>query len=152
MLFIRPVRQKRNLIYNKFYQNMPKIFFIFKINKMEHHNLWSEQQMEVFKFNGLFWNFYPNLPETSFVFTMSKNKAYTWNEHRLNTRDGNLKVKLIILQFYLNQPKTFFNFKMSKIKIRKMSKIKIHIWEKHPWNLVNGCFCFLNPVWSNRKF
>ena len=47
--------------------------------------------------------------------------------------------------------KTFFNFKMSKIKISKMSKIKIHIWEKHPWNLVNGCFWVLNPEDENKK-
>ena len=39
---IRPVRQKRNAVYNKFYQNMPKAFFMFKMNKMEHHNLWDE--------------------------------------------------------------------------------------------------------------
>ena len=41
MFFIRPARQKRNLIYDKFYQNMPKVFFVYK---MEHHNLWNEYE------------------------------------------------------------------------------------------------------------
>ena len=36
---IRPARQKKNPIYDKFYQNMPNVFFMFKMNKMEHHNL-----------------------------------------------------------------------------------------------------------------
>ena len=36
---IRPARQKKNPIYDEFYPNMPKVFFMFKMNKMEHHNL-----------------------------------------------------------------------------------------------------------------
>ena len=41
LLFIRPAKQKKNRIYHKFYQNMLKVFFIFK---MEHHNFWSKYQ------------------------------------------------------------------------------------------------------------
>ena len=41
---------------------------------------------------------------------------------------------------------------MSKIKISKISKIKIHISEKRPWNPLNGSFCFLKPVWSKEGF
>ena len=35
---IRLARQNKNPIYDKFYQNMPKVFFMLKMNKMEHHN------------------------------------------------------------------------------------------------------------------
>ena len=58
--------------------------------------------MAIFNSNGSIYNFYPNLPKISFILKMSKNKAYTWNEHLLNTQTGNLLVKLAILQVYLN--------------------------------------------------
>ena len=54
-------------------------------------------KMELFKSNRSFCNFYPNLPKTSFVHKMSKSKAYTWNEHLLNNRNGNMQVKSTIL-------------------------------------------------------
>ena len=100
-------------------------------------------KIEIFKSNRSFCNFYPNLPKTFFIHKMSKNKAHTWNEHLLNTWNGNLQGKSIILCFL---PKLTQNF-LSKIR-----KVKIHVWEKHFWNLVIECFCFLNPVWSKRKF
>ena len=46
MFFIRPARQKRNLIHDKFYQNMPKVDFIYK---MEHHNLWNQYEIDNFQ-------------------------------------------------------------------------------------------------------
>ena len=87
MFYIRPARQKRN-------QNMPKVFFIYK---MEHHNLWNECENNIFNSNGSFYNFYLNLPKISIIHKMSKNKGFTWNEHRLSTQNGNLKVKSAIL-------------------------------------------------------
>ena len=51
---------------------MPKVFFIFKMNKMES-----------------FCNFYPNLPKTSFTHKISKIEVHTWNKHLLNTQNGN---------------------------------------------------------------
>ena len=57
MLFIRPARRMRNLIYDKFYQNMPNVFFIYK---MEHNNLWNEYENGNFNSNGSFYNFYRN--------------------------------------------------------------------------------------------
>ena len=41
---IRSVRRKKNPIYDQFYQNMLKVFFIVKINKMEHYDLWNDHQ------------------------------------------------------------------------------------------------------------
>ena len=119
------------------------------MNKMEHHNLGNEHQNGTFTPNC---NFHPNLLKTSFVHKVSKNKAYTWNEHLFKYPKWKLASEIDHFVVLPKLPKTFFSFKMSKIKIRKMSKIKIHIWEKHPWILVNGCFCFLNPVWSKGKF
>ena len=46
---MRPARQKRNPIYNEFDKNMPKVFFISKMNKIEHQNLWNEHQNEIFQ-------------------------------------------------------------------------------------------------------
>ena len=46
MFYIRPARQKRKLIYDIFYQNMPKVFFVYK---MEHHNLWNEYKNDSFQ-------------------------------------------------------------------------------------------------------
>ena len=41
---------------------------------------------------------------------------------------------------------------MSKIKINKMCKIEIRVWEKDPWNLVNdGRFLFLEPTLVQKK-
>ena len=87
--------------------------------------------------------FHPKFAQNFFINKLSKNKVHTWNKHLLSTRNGNLEVKSTILLFFPNLPKIFFNFKMTKIEISKMSKIKIRIWEKHPWNLVNVCFWFL---------
>ena len=87
MFYIRPARQKRNLIEDKFYQNMPKVFFIYK---MEHHNLWKDYENDIFNSNGSFYNFYPNLPKNSIIHKMIKNKAFAWKEHLLSTQDGNL--------------------------------------------------------------
>ena len=124
MLFIRPARRKRNLIYDKFYQNMPKVFLYTKSNTMICETI---TKMEIFNSNGQVYNIYPNLLKIPFIHKMSKNKAHTWNEH--------FQVpKVEICNFN-------FNFKISKFEISKIGKIKIHIFE----NLVNGWFCFLNP-------
>ena len=53
--------------------------------------------MGICKSNGSFCKFYPDFLKTSFVHKMIKNKAYTWNEHLLNTLNGNLQVRSIIL-------------------------------------------------------
>ena len=36
--------------YDKFYQNMSEVFFMFKMNKLENHNLWNEHQNRNFQF------------------------------------------------------------------------------------------------------
>ena len=126
MLFIRPARRKRYLIFDKFYWNMPKVFFYTKWNTIIFETI---TKMTIFNSNGSFYNFYPNLPKISIIHKMSKNKAFTWNEHLLSTQNGNLQVKSAVMLFYPNQPKTFFNFKRSKFRISKMSKIKTHILE-----------------------
>ena len=74
MLFIRPARQKRNLIYDTFYQNMPKVLFYTKWNTITCE---TSTKMAIFNSNGSFYNFYPNLPKISIIHKMSKNKAFT---------------------------------------------------------------------------
>ena len=62
----------------------------------------TSMNMVIFNSNGSIYNFHLNLSKTSFMHKMSKNKAYNWNEHLLNTQTGNLQVKLAILQVYPN--------------------------------------------------
>ena len=81
---------KEKSIYNKFYQNMPKVFFIFKMNKIEDNNLRNEHQ----KGNFVIFN---QISPTFFIHKMSKNKPHTWSENLLDTRNGNLQVKSTIL-------------------------------------------------------
>ena len=99
------------------------------------------------KFSNLkarsFCIFYPNLPKTSPIHKMSK----TWNikylKWKLASEINNFVVSLTLIQnFFQFQIELNFNFKLSslKTKIKKICRIKIHIWEKHPWNLINGCF------------
>ena len=71
---IRPARQKKNPIYNKFHQNMPEVFFMFKMNKMEHHNLWNEYQNRNFQFKWVVLEFLPKF---------SQNFNYTQNEKKI---------------------------------------------------------------------
>ena len=95
MFFVRPVRRKRNLIHDKFYQNMSKIFFIYKI---EHHNLWNKYEngnlmdLTLMDQSIIFIQIYPN-----FIHKISKNKAYTGNEYPLSVQNGNLQLKSVIL-------------------------------------------------------
>ena len=63
--------------------------------------------MEIFKSNGSFCSSYLYLPKTFLIHKMSKNKANTWNEHLLNTCNG-------------NQP--FCNFTHIKPKLSSISK------------------------------
>ena len=49
ILFIRPARRKRNLIYDKFYQNMPKVFLYTKWNTMICETI---TKIEIFNSNG----------------------------------------------------------------------------------------------------
>ena len=150
MLFIRlAARRKRKPIYDKFYQNMAKCFFLFsKWTKWNTIICEMSTNMGIFRSNRSFCNFYPNLSTTSFIYKTSKNRSRTWNDHLINTWNGNHP----FCNFTQINPNLFFNFKMSKAEISKMSKIKIHIWKNHPWNFVNWCFCSLNAVWSKRKF
>ena len=87
MFYIRLARQKRN-------QNMPKVFFIYK---MEHHNLWNECENKIFNSNGSFYNFYLNLPKISIIHKMSKIKALLETSTFLCTQNGNFQVKSAIL-------------------------------------------------------
>ena len=77
LLFIRRARRKRNPIYDKFYQDMPKIFFVFKMNKIKTIISETSTKMKIFKSNGSFCDFYPILPKTSFIHKMIKNTANT---------------------------------------------------------------------------
>ena len=61
---IRPARQKKNPIYNKFYQNIPRNFFMFKMNKMEDHYLWIEYRNQNFES--------PYLKQTPFKYSKEK--------------------------------------------------------------------------------
>ena len=38
--------KSRETLYDKFYENMSKVFFIYK---MEHHNLWDKYENDIFK-------------------------------------------------------------------------------------------------------
>ena len=70
---IRSDRQKRNPMYDKFYQNMPKVFFMFKINKVKHHNLWNEYQNRNFLFQWIILHFLPKFSQ-NFNYTQNKKK------------------------------------------------------------------------------
>ena len=56
-------------------------------------------EMGIFKSitNRPFRDSYAKLPKTSFIHKMSKNNAHTGNEHLVNTRNENLRVKSTIL-------------------------------------------------------
>ena len=54
---MRPARRNRNPIYNEFDQNMPEVFFISKMNKIENHNLSNEHQNENFQISWIFLQF-----------------------------------------------------------------------------------------------
>ena len=41
LLFIRPASRKRNPIYDKFYQNEAKVFFVFKMNNYIQNEQWN---------------------------------------------------------------------------------------------------------------
>ena len=51
---------------------MLKVFFVFKMNKMEHHNFWKEHQNGNFKFNESFCDFTQNHP--NFLYTQNGQK------------------------------------------------------------------------------
>ena len=63
---IRPARQKKNPIYNKFHQNMPEVFFMFKMICE------TSTETEIFNSNAPFFNFYPNFLKTSVIHKMRK--------------------------------------------------------------------------------
>ena len=69
MFHIRPARQKKNLISDKFYQNMPKVFLYTKWKTIICE---TSMKMAIFKSNESFYNFYPNLPKISITHKMSK--------------------------------------------------------------------------------
>ena len=54
---MRPARRNRNPIYNEFDQNMPEVFFISKMNKIENYNLSNEYQNENFQISWIFLQF-----------------------------------------------------------------------------------------------
>ena len=123
---LTPARRKRNPIYDKFYQNTPKVFFIFKMNKMKRHNLWNEH------LNGNL-----NLMDHSVIFTQICTKLHLyikWAKIKPVPELSTFQIPEIKVasetDHFVILPKltqNFFQFQMSKIEIPKISKIKIRI-------------------------
>ena len=125
MSFIRPVRRKRNPIYDKFYLNITKVFFLYpKWTKRNTIICEMSTKMEFFKSNRSLCNFYPDLPKTSFIHKMSKNKAHTWIQDLINTRNTNLQVKSTIWNFTQIHQKLSSISKWVKLKLGKWAKLK----------------------------
>ena len=74
-------------------------------------------KIEAFNSNGWFCNFYPNLPKSSL--NKVKNKAHTWIEHLLNTRNENCKWNRPFCNFNQVNPKPFSISKWAKLKLAK---------------------------------
>ena len=85
---------------------------MFKMNKMEHHNLWNKNQnQKIFNSNGSFFNFYPNFLKTSVIHKMRKKiKPFKYPKEKLARETDHFVILPKLTQ-------NFLQFQNEQIKI-----------------------------------